>query len=244
MTNITSCRVFAEYFGIICSSRSLPQNDFHCFHCPFMNWAKYRMPGCTWSSSEPSRFMVTPPKAATKTESYMSILANKRCPQSFETSKWKICEICDHVLEYDLKNAQVLLCALHHVATTLGRGYSSDQLCFWFLRWIHRYVIELVSSRQHCNTLDLGLWRERKHLQAPSQALRPLHIRSHKCMIYNKAFGIAADCGKHAFFQKRSKGHFRIKRNRKYQNRTYHRIQEDQADHEDQYAQIVVCSYQ
>lgn len=108
----------------------------------------------------------------------------------------------------------------------------------------HHHVIELVSSRQHCNTLDLGLWRERKHLQAPSQALRPLHIRSHKCMIYNKAFGIAADCGKHAFFQKRSKGHFRIKRNRKYQNRTYHQIQEDQADHEDQYSQIVVCSYQ
>lgn len=165
-------------------------------------------------------------------------------PSRLKHRSGKYVKICDHVLEYDLKNAQVLLCALHHVATTLGRGYSSDQLCFWFLRWIHRYVIELVSSRQHCNTLDLGLWRERKHLQAPSQALRPLHIRSHKCMIYNKAFGIAADCGKHAFFQKRSKGHFRIKRNRKYQNRTYHRIQEDQADHEDQYAQIVVCSYQ
>ena len=43
-------------------------------------------------------------------------------------------KICDHVLEYDLKNAQVLLCALHHVATTLGTGYSSDQLsslCYW-----------------------------------------------------------------------------------------------------------------
>lgn len=77
------CRVLRHHLQQQVSS----QNDFHCFHCPLMNWAKYRMPGCTWSSSEPSRFMVTPPKAATKTESYMSILANKRCPQSFETSK-------------------------------------------------------------------------------------------------------------------------------------------------------------